>query len=100
MNKDRLKRLLAMSISEKESEADHGCDIAQHCWAAHLLDACKYEETRAGASILSSLLWQHFKDNIYHLVENMRMQRSQGLLGEQVVHGRLGRSASRPSGCK
>ena len=27
-NKDRLKRLLAMSISEKESEADPGRDIA------------------------------------------------------------------------
>ena len=42
-------RLLAMSISEKESEAEPGRDIAQHCWAAHLLDACKYE-----ASLLTS----------------------------------------------
>ena len=34
-NEHRLKRLLAMSISEEESELGHGRDIAQHCWAAH-----------------------------------------------------------------
>ena len=53
-NKDRLKRLLAMSISEKESEAGPGRDIAQHCWAEHLLDACKYEEIRAGRVVSES----------------------------------------------
>ena len=55
-NKVRLKRLLAMSISEKESEAEPGRDIAQHCWAAHLLDACKYEEIRAGGVRAAGLL--------------------------------------------
>ena len=46
-NKDRLKRCLAMSVSERGSGEDAP---PQHAWAAALLDACKLEELRSRRS--------------------------------------------------
>ena len=46
-NKDRLKRCLAMSVSERGSGAGAP---PQHAWAAALLDVCKLEELRSRRS--------------------------------------------------
>ena len=50
-NKDRLKRCLAMSVSENGN--GEGAP-PQHAWAAALLDACKLEELRSRSANSSS----------------------------------------------
>ena len=49
-------------------------------------------ESVRDASVLSSRLWTLFADNVYHLLKNMRMRRSRGLLGAQMsrYHLRVG----------